>query len=68
MVLDLAWSSCLLLFAVLPGVVTDCKANVVPLPLTRQVMGGFHQLGEELGQDGWEKQKRKVGGDLMCLV
>ncbi len=55
LVLDLAWSPCLLLFAVLPGVVTDCKGDVVPLPLTRQVVGDFHQLDEEPGQDGWEQ-------------
>ncbi len=66
--LDLAWSSCLLLFAVLPGVVTDRETNVVPLPATREVMGGFHQLGEEPGQDDREKQNRKVGHDVMCLV
>ncbi len=53
--LKLAWSSCLLLFAVLPGVVTDREINVVPLPAMREVMGGFHQFGEEPGQDDWEK-------------
>jgi hypothetical protein len=41
---------------------------VVPLPATREVMGGFHQLGEEPGQDDWEKQNRKAGHDVMCLV
>ncbi len=39
--LELAWSSCLLLFAVLSGVVTDREMDVVPLPVTREVMGGF---------------------------
>ena len=69
-----AWPSILLgrlaffFFVVLPGVVTDRKANVVPLPATREVMGGFHQLGEEPGQDDWEKQNRKEGHDVMCLV
>ncbi len=53
--LDLAWLSCLLFLAVLPGVVADREANVVPLPEMRQVMGGFHQLGEEPGQDDWEQ-------------
>jgi hypothetical protein len=53
---------------VLPGLVTDHEANVVPLPATREVMGGFHQLGEEPGQDDREKQNRKVGYDVMCLV
>jgi hypothetical protein len=66
--LKLAWLSCLLLFAVLPGVVTDREMNMVPIPATREVMGGFHQLGEEPGQDDWEKQNRKVGHDVMCLV
>ncbi len=55
MALDLAWLSCLLLFAVLPGVVTDHKVKMVPLPATQEVMGGFHQLGEEPGQDDWEQ-------------
>jgi hypothetical protein len=69
-----AWPSILLghlaffFFAVLPGVVTDREVNVVPLPATREVMVGFHQLGEEPGQDDWEKQNRKVGHDVMCLV
>ncbi len=49
--LDLAWLSCLLLFAVLPGVVKDCKAYAVPLTATKEVMGGFHHLDEEPGQD-----------------
>ncbi len=66
--LELAWSSCLLLFAVPPGVVTDHETNVVPLTAMREVMGGFHQLGEEPGQDDWEKQNGKVGHDVMCLV
>ncbi len=43
--LKLAWLSCLLLFAVLPGVVRDRETNMVPLPATLEVMGGFHQLG-----------------------
>ena len=68
LVLNLAWLSCLLLFAVLPGLVMDRKANVVPLLATREVIGGFHQLGEKPGQDDWEKQNRKVGHDVMCLV
>ncbi len=55
LVLDLAWSSCLLLSAVHPEVVMERKVDVVPLPLTRQVMGDFCQLGEEPGQDGWEQ-------------
>jgi hypothetical protein len=55
LVFDLAWLSCFLLLAVLPGVVTDCQANMVSLPLERQVMGDFRQLDEEPGQDGWEK-------------
>jgi hypothetical protein len=55
LVFVLAWLSCFLLLAVLPGVVTDCKMNVVPFPTTHQVMGDFHQPGEEQGQDGWEK-------------
>jgi hypothetical protein len=46
----------------------DRKANVVPLPATREVMGGFHKLGKEPGQDDWEKQNRKVGHDVMCLA
>ncbi len=66
--LDLAWSSCLLFLAVLSRVVTDCEMNVVPLPVMREVMGSFHQLGEEPGQDDWEKQNGKVGHDVMCLV
>jgi hypothetical protein len=66
--LGLAWSSCLLFLAVLSRVVTDHETNVVPLPATREVMGGFHQLGEEPGQDDWEKQNGKVGHDVMCLV
>jgi hypothetical protein len=53
---------------VLPGVVTDHKANVVPLPATTEIMGGFHQLGEEQEQDDWEQQNGKVGHDLICLV
>ena len=52
--LNLAWSSCLLFLAVLPGVVTDHEVNLVPLPATCEVMGDFHQLGEEPGQDDWE--------------
>jgi hypothetical protein len=69
-----AWPSNLLgclaffFFVVLLGVVTDRKTNVVPLPAMREVMGGFHKLGEEPGQDDWEKQNRKVGYDVMCLV
>ncbi len=66
--LELAWSSCLLLFVVLPGVVTDHEVNLFPLPAPREVMGGFHQLGEEPGQDDWEKQNGKVVHDVMCLV
>ncbi len=68
LVLDLAWSSCLLIFAVLPGEVIERKVDVVSLPSTCQVVGDFCQLGEEPGQDGWEQYKRKVGHDLMCLV
>jgi hypothetical protein len=55
LVLNLAWSSCLLFLAVLPGVVTDRETNVVPLPAMHEVMGGFHKLGEEPGQDDWEQ-------------
>jgi hypothetical protein len=66
--LELAWLSCLLFLVVLSGVVTDHEMNVVSLPATREVMGGFHQLGEEPGQDDWEKQNGTVGHDVMCLV
>jgi hypothetical protein len=31
------------------------EVDVVPLPLTSQVMGDFRQLSEEPGQDGWEQ-------------
>jgi hypothetical protein len=51
LLLDLAWSSCFLFLVVLSGVVMDCQAHVVPLPLARQVMGDLCQLGEEPGQD-----------------
>ncbi len=66
--LELARLSCFLLFEVLPGVVTDCEMNVVPLPAMYEVMGGFRQLGEESGQDDWEKQNGKVSHEVMCLV
>ncbi len=52
---------------VLPGVVTDHKANVVPFPTARQVVGDLCQLGEESGYNDWEKYEHKVGQDLMCL-
>jgi hypothetical protein len=55
LVFNLAWLSRFLFLAVLPGVVTAREANVVPFPLAQQVMGNFHQLGEEPGEDGWEK-------------
>jgi hypothetical protein len=55
LVLNLAWLSCFLLFAVFPGVVTDCQAHVVPLPLAHQAVGDFRQLGDEPGQDCREK-------------
>ncbi len=54
LVLNLAWSSHFLL-AVFPGVVTGYQAHVVLLPLARQDVGDFCQLGEESGQDCWEK-------------
>jgi hypothetical protein len=55
--LNLAWSSCLLLFAVLLGVVLDREANLVPLPAMRKVMGGFLQLDEEPGQDDYWRNR-----------
>ncbi len=51
LVLNLAWLSCFLLLAVLPGVVLGCKVHVVPLPLVHQAMGDFLQLREEPAQD-----------------
>ncbi len=57
LVFNLAWSSCFFLLAVLPGVVMDCQAHVVPLQLVRQDMGDFCQLGEEPRQDGWENRR-----------
>jgi hypothetical protein len=68
LVFNLAWLFCFLLLAVLPGVVTDSKANMVPFPTMRQVMGDFNQLGEKPGYNVWEKHEHKVGQDLICLV
>jgi hypothetical protein len=48
---DLAWLLCVLLLAVLPGVVMDHDAHVIPLPILCQVMGDFRQLDEEPGKD-----------------